>query len=114
MIPALQTLLSPEVLVPLLVFGALALAAALLFRRERRLLAGLVLLFGVSLVLRAAGVGLDELGLRSAARTTTFLALLLQGIGFVNLGAIVLFDIVVPAVHLSPPRLLRDLSLIHI
>lgn len=109
MLLAPESLFSAEVVAPVLVFAALALLAALLFRRERRLIAGLVLLFGLSLVLRAAGAGLDELGLRSAARTTTFLALLLQGIGFVNLGAIVLFDVVVPAVHLAPPRLLRDL-----
>lgn len=109
MIPALQSLLSAEVLVPLVVFAALALAGAVLFRKERRLLAGLAILLGVSLVLRAAGAGLAELGLPAAARTTTFLALLLQGIGFVNLGAIVLFDVFVPAVRLSPPRLLRDL-----
>ncbi|HTM07954.1 MAG TPA: mechanosensitive ion channel family protein [Verrucomicrobiae bacterium] len=58
-------------------------------------------------MLLSAGAGPDHFGYR----TIRWAALLLCGIAIVNLASVVLFDILLKALLLQPPRILRDLLL---
>jgi len=92
--------------------AAFLLGAALLFaaaREARRHVARLVLLFGASVLLRLVA-GLAAEHLPSAAPTLSFLALLLQGIAFVGLAAVLLFDLLLPLAKVRAPRIVRDVA----
>ncbi|MHB1046880.1 MAG: cyclic nucleotide-binding domain-containing protein [Thermoanaerobaculia bacterium] len=92
--------------------AAFLVGAALLFvaaREARRHVARLVLLWGASVLLRLVA-GLSAAHLPSAAPTISFLALLLQGIAFVGLAAVLLFDLLLPLAKLPVPRIVRDVA----
>ena len=91
---------------------AFLLGSALLFvavREARGRIVRLALVFGVSLLLRGIGA-LAFLELPSAAPTILFIALLLQGIAFLGLAAVVLFDLLLPRARVRVPRIARDLA----
>ncbi len=102
-------LLSPESVR----LGAAFLAgAALLFfaaRAARRHVARLVLLWGVSLLLQVAASAAGRY-LASAEPTLSFLALLLRGIAFLGLAAVLVFDLLLPIVRVHVPRIARDVA----
>ena len=66
-------------------------------------------LFGVSVLLRGVAA-LALLELPSAAPTILFIALLLQGIAFLGLAAVVVFDLFLPRARVRVPRIARDLA----
>lgn len=92
--------------------AAFLLGAALLFvavRPARGHVLRLVLLWGGSVLLRILS-SQALLNLPSAAPTLHFLALLLQGIAFLGLAAILVFDLLLPLGRVSVPRIARDLA----
>jgi small-conductance mechanosensitive channel/CRP-like cAMP-binding protein len=100
----------PFVLRAGLAFVVGALVLALFVRRERRHLARLGLLFGLSLALRCAREAAAGGEMPSVARTLGFLALVLQGFAFLGLAAVVVFAVLLRAVRVDTPRILRDLT----
>jgi small-conductance mechanosensitive channel len=91
------------------VFTAAALLLLLVLPRERKHLVKLGLFFALSLALRAASAALGAVA-PNAAATLHFLALLLQGIAFLGLVAVVLFALVLPSLRLTVPKIARDLA----
>ena len=92
--------------------AAFLLGAALLFvaaRPARRHVARLVGLWGASLALRLAAAAAAR-HLPSGEPTLSFLALLLQGIAFVGLAAVLLFDVLLPLAKVRAPRIVRDVA----
>lgn len=90
--------------------AAFLLGAVLLFvlvRPARGHIARLVLLWGASVGLRAAAA-LASVHIPSGAPTLSFLALLLQGIAFIGLAAVLLFDLLLPLARIGVPRIVRD------
>jgi small-conductance mechanosensitive channel/CRP-like cAMP-binding protein len=82
------------------------------FRQARTRLRTALILFGLSLagILIAAGLlpwGFGETG--SLYRAVRFAALLLQAIAMVNVAGVFLFDGLLAAVRLNPPRIAQDL-----
>src|SRR5262245_46388893 len=92
------------------VFLALAIALALFVRRERRRIVRLGIAYGLSLVFRVVSVQLATGGMTVTPKTFSLLALLLQGYAFLGLAAVVVFEVVLRAFRLEPPRILRDLT----
>ncbi len=100
-------LLSPE---SVRLGAAFLLGAALLFaaaRAARGHVARLVLLWGASLGLRLLAASAAA-HLPSAAPTLSFLALLLQGVAFLGLAAVLVFDLLLPLARVRVPRIARD------
>lgn len=92
--------------------AAFLLGAALLFvvvRPARGHVARLVLLWGGSVVFRVLS-SLAQPHVPSAAPTLHFLALLLQGVAFLGLAAILVFDLLLPLSRVGIPRIARDLA----
>lgn len=92
--------------------AAFLLGAALLFaavRGARRQVARLALLWASSVALRALAA-LAGAHLPSAAPTLGFLALLLQGIAYLGLAAVLVFDLLLPLAHVHVPRIARDVA----
>ncbi len=91
---------------------AFLLGAALLFaavREARGRIVRLVVALVVSVVLRGVAA-LALLELPSAEPTVLFLALLFQGIAFLGLAGVVVFDLLLPRAHVRVPRIARDLA----
>mgnify|MGYP001055416332 CR=1 FL=1 len=104
------SVLSPETIrlgVAFLVGAAILFAAV---RAARGHLARLAGLWGASLLLRF-GASLAGLHLPSAVPTLSFLALLLQGVAFLGLAAILVFDLLLPLARIPVPRIARDLAI---
>lgn len=100
------------VVTPLFFVAALLLFA--LLPSERMRIRTAVLLFVVSLVGLSIAAGLLTRGTDPDAgiyRWTIWAALLLQGIACVSVASIFVFDILLAAVRLRPPRIMRDLLL---
>lgn len=91
-------------------FTVLALVLMLALPRERRHLLKLGAFFVFSLLLRGGASLVATAGTPTAAATLHFLALLLQGIAFLGLLAVVLFALLLPSIRLSLPRIARDLA----
>src|SRR6266850_65082 len=98
--------------VPVFIVFALALFAVL--PRERWRIRTATVLYVLSLV----GLFLAELLLVNGAnpdgspyRWTRWASLLLQGIALISIASIFIFDILLAALHLRPPRIMRDLLL---
>jgi small-conductance mechanosensitive channel len=108
-LPSPGAAFTPEVLRQGLVFGLLSAAVFAFLRQERRHVLNLVTFYVASLALRVATVSLPGFAMPAAARTVGFLSLLLEGIAFVNLTA-VLFFAFLSAVRFRPPRIVRDLT----
>ncbi len=92
--------------------AAFLLGAALLFvvvRPARGHVLRLVLLWGGSVFLRVLS-SLAVENLPSAAPTLHFLALLLQGIAFLGLASILVFDLLLSLARVGVPRIARDLA----
>ena len=90
--------------------AAFLLGAALLFvavREARGHLARLVALWGASLGLRLLSAA-AALHLPSAAPTLSFLSLLFQGISFLGLASVLVFDLLLPLARVRVPRIARD------
>ena len=109
-LPYAGAALSAEVLRQGLVLGFLALMVILFMRPERRHALNLLAFYFVSLALRLVAALLPSLSMPGTARTIRFLALLLEGIAFVNLAAIFSFAFL-GLVRIRPPRIVRDLSI---
>jgi small-conductance mechanosensitive channel/CRP-like cAMP-binding protein len=92
------------------------LLASILFAllpRERQRIRAMTIGFLVSLgglVLVAVLINRGSVN-SSFVRWTTWASLLLLGVAFVSLASVLIFDILLAAVRLRPPRLLRDLIL---
>ncbi len=92
--------------------AAFLLGAALLFaaaREARGHVARLVALWGGSVLLRLLAAAAATY-VPSAAPTLSFLGLLLQGIAFLGLAAVLLFDLLLPLARLRIPRIARDVA----
>lgn len=92
------------------VFLALALLVALFLRRERRRTVRTVGLLGAGVLVRLAAGLLATTGMPAAARAVGFVALVLEGMAWVELGAIYLFSVLLGALRITTPRILRDLG----
>lgn len=90
-------------------FTATALLLLLALPKERRHLFKMGVLFALSLVLRAASAG-AAVAIPSAVQTLHFLALLLQGIAFIGVVAVIFFGLLLPRLRLEAPRIARDLA----
>ena len=107
---SLEVLSSPDELL-LVTGGVLVLAFVLLRSRavERRRVGHSVGVFGFALLLillsKAAALGAYE----AAARGLNFAGLLIGGIAIITLLSLLLFDMVLPVIRLTTPRILRDL-----
>ena len=99
-----------EVLRQGLAFGFLALLVVFFLERDRRHALNRLALYVISLALRLASALLPSISMPSAGRTTGFLALLLQGIAFLGLAAVLLFDLLLPLARIRVPRIVRDLA----
>lgn len=92
------------------VFLVVSALVALFFRKERRNVLHLALLYGVSLVFRSISQVLDAAGMPDSARTVGFLAVVLQGIAFLGLATVVIFAVILHVLRIEAPRILRDLT----
>jgi small-conductance mechanosensitive channel/CRP-like cAMP-binding protein len=109
-IPSAGAVFTTEVFRQGLAFGLLAVVVLAFLREERRHALNLVAFYLASLVFRAGAVFLLGFSMPGTARTIGFLALLLEGIAFVNLTAI-LFFASLSFVRFRPPRLFKDLAI---
>jgi len=96
------------------VFIVLALALFAVLPRERLRIRTATVLYVLSLVglllaeiLVVNGANPDG----SAYRWTRWASLLLQGIALISIASIFIFDILLAALHVPPPRIMRDLLL---
>jgi small-conductance mechanosensitive channel/CRP-like cAMP-binding protein len=108
-LPSAGAAFTTEVLRQGAVFGVLIVLVVAFLREERRRAVNLAAFYAASLVLRAGTVLLPGVSMPGTARTIGFLALLLEGIAFVNLTAILFFGFL-SFVRVRPPRLFRDLA----
>ncbi len=95
-------------------FFAVAFLLFTLLPRERQRIRATMLLFVASLVglLIASLTAIRGANLQGALyRWLSWASLLLQGIAFVSLASVFVFDILLAAVRLRPPRIMRDLIL---
>lgn len=107
--PGVSPLLSPE---SIRLGAAFLLGAALLFLVARPARGHLVRLVGlwVGSVLFRLAAAVAALHLPVAEPTLSFLALLLQGIAFVGLAAVLVFDLLLPLAKVHVPRIVRDVA----
>jgi len=94
----------------LLTFAIAALAVAALFRRERLQVGQAIVLYAFALAARVASLVCSSLQFDAFARLNDFVALLLQGMAFINLALAAVFGILLAGLHFEPPRILRDLT----
>lgn len=94
-----------------LIILALSAFAYLIVRSERRSVIRILTVYVVSIVFRLLANLAAGWQFPKTAQVIAFLVLVLQGIAVLNLGAIVLFSIVLRALHLEPPKILRDLAI---
>lgn len=95
-------------------FFAAAMLLFALLPRERMRIRTAILLFALSLIGLLLSAEFASRGLDPNAavyRWTIWASLLLQGIAFVSVVSIFVFDILLAAVRLRPPRIMRDLLL---
>jgi small-conductance mechanosensitive channel/CRP-like cAMP-binding protein len=90
-------------------FAAAVLVIALFKRTERRHVLRATVLFGLSILVRLIAAALERAGMPDSASNVSLVSVLLQGIAFVMLAAVLLFGILLPAARLDMARLLRDL-----
>ncbi|MBD0370268.1 MAG: mechanosensitive ion channel family protein [Pyrinomonadaceae bacterium] len=85
---------------------------------ERRRVRGSVLLFALSFAGMLAGGTLMSYGagehgpaspLNTALRWTVWLARFIEAVAIINLTSVLLFDVLLDAIRLKPPRIMRDL-----
>jgi small-conductance mechanosensitive channel/CRP-like cAMP-binding protein len=111
MTPFTQTMfLTPELLRLALVFAGGALLIALFRKSERRHLFHLGLLYVLSLLLRCGAEILSRNDMPDTARNLDVVALAVQAVAFVYLAAVFLFGVLLPALRVNTPRILRDLA----
>jgi hypothetical protein len=97
---------------PLFILVAFALFALLPRERSRIRTAIILYILGlVGLAIAATLVGRGVSVDASVYRWTRWASLLLQGIAFISVASIFIFDILLAALRLRPPRILRDLIL---
>lgn len=96
--------------VTLVAFGLAALAVATLFRRERRQVGQAIVLYAFAVAARVAAFACGELQLVAFERFNDFVALLLQGMAFLNLALASVVGVLVAILRYEPPRILRDLT----
>lgn len=97
-----------------LVFLAGALALFILRPAERMRIRTAILLFAFSLIGLLAAAALLSSGVNpagSAYKWTRWAARFFQWIAFVNVASVFVFDVVLDALRLRPPRIMRDLLL---
>jgi small-conductance mechanosensitive channel/CRP-like cAMP-binding protein len=107
--PSAATAFPPEVLGQAVVFLGVILLVALFLKAERRHAANLVVFFLLSLAGRAVTAFLPSVQMPGAARTIGVISLVLEGIAFINLTAILVFAFLA-LVRFRPPRIVRDLT----
>ncbi|HVT44703.1 MAG TPA: mechanosensitive ion channel family protein [Thermoanaerobaculia bacterium] len=93
-----------------LAFILIAAIAAIFAPRDRRPLLGAILLYAAGLAARGAAATAAAHAFAATASTIEILALVLQGIAFINLGAICFFSVLLRRLRLEPPRILHDLT----
>lgn len=92
------------------VFASAALVIAALLRRERQQVGQAIVLYAISLGASVVALVCSAIELPAFERMNDFLALLLQGMAFVNLALASVFGVLSAAVRFEPPRILRDLT----
>lgn len=102
---------APEALLHALVLAAAGLVLYLFRPKERLQAKVLVVAIGASVLLRLAGVALARAEMPALGRTAAFLSLLLQGIAVVHLVAILLYAVVLRALRMEPPLIVREVSI---
>ena len=107
-LPSPGAAFTTEVLRQGLVFGLLAALVLFFLPKERRQTFNLLAFYVASLVLRFVAATLPGLSMPGSARTVGFLSLLLEGIAFINLTAILFFAFLF-VIRMRPMRFLRDL-----
>lgn len=101
---------TPEFLRQAGLFALLAALAALFLPKERRNVARLLVLFLLAALLRFSVPAVEAAGLPGGARAVGFVSLVLEGMAWVNLGAVLLFGVLLGALKVAAPRILRDLA----
>jgi small-conductance mechanosensitive channel/CRP-like cAMP-binding protein len=91
-------------------FLVVAALVALFVRKERRNVLRLFGLWAVSVLLRYGARVLESAGMPATAVNTDLVSALLAGIAFLSLTATVVFGVLVPALHLAPSKILRDVA----
>jgi len=83
----------------------------LLVKNERKALSRIFALYVISIGLRflAALAVIQSYG--TTTRVLALIILVLQGIVFLNLAAVILFSIILRSIRLEPPRILQDLAI---
>lgn len=99
-----------DALYRLLAFVIAALAVAAIFRKERPQVGQSIVLLAIAFAARGAELLSAQLKYEASARMCDFIALLLQGMAFLNLGLAAAFGLLLAAVRCEPPRILRDLA----
>lgn len=107
---ALPSWIAIDALARLAVFAAASLAIAALFRRERSQVGQAIILYAFSIAARFAAMVCAGLDFAAFERMNDFVALLLQGMAFLNLALASVFGVLSAAVRFEPPRILRDLA----
>lgn len=102
--------ITAEVLRLWAVFFLVAALVAVFLRRERRHAVRVVGLLGAAVLLRLAAGAVVATGMPAAAKAVGFVALVLEGMAWIELAAILLFSVLLGALRVATPRILRDLS----
>jgi len=87
----------------LAVFAIASLVIAALFRRERLQVGQAIILYAIAIAARVAAFACAALELETFARMNDFVALLLQGMAFLNLALASVFGTLSAAVRFEPP-----------
>ncbi len=103
--------LSPEFLRQAGAFVLVAVLVAAFVRKERRHVASLLGLLLLSALFRVAEGVLETFGMPAVGRALGFLSLVLEGIAYLNLIAVLLFSVLLGLFRIATPRILRDLAM---
>jgi len=100
----------PEFLRLGVVFAAVAALVAFFVPRERRNVLRLAVVYALSVGIRLAAALFAGAGMPGTAQNVALVAALLAGVAFLGLTAAVAFGVLLPAVGLSFPKILRDVT----
>src|SRR5690348_5680980 len=93
-----------------LIFLLSALVVSLLARHQRQKVRAAVMMFATAIILLVFSAITATAGLPTAPKMIHAAALLLGGLALVKLASIFIFDLVLKIGRLSPPKILRDLT----
>jgi small-conductance mechanosensitive channel/CRP-like cAMP-binding protein len=100
-------LAAEQLLLVLLVIAVVSLFA----KSERKTLFGILIVYLLSFLFRVAGELTMANEFPRTSKLFALLSLVFAGIALINLGATILFSVVLRALRVEPPRILRDLAI---